>query len=176
VLVPTDVLTGLFFNTSQLLTPVSASDAGSTVYYGSIAEAGDGWGYAHGVNADGLNSAVSASGAVTGLGHSNFSAAHNSLGGLNYGLLSSGDDSATGNAGVKNHGPLIKDSVQFIFQVSNGFNLAELGDEVIFQYGTSLSEPHYIGKLQSSSTPEPTSLLLIGSGLLGLWSQRKRFV
>ena len=108
VLVPADVLTGIFFDTTHTLTPVSASLNGSTVFYGSLTNVGDGWGYASGVSAQGENNAISATGAVNGLGHSNFSAADNSLGGDDYGILSAGDNSATGNTGVTGKGPLIQ--------------------------------------------------------------------
>src|SRR5262245_13412589 len=43
---PTDVLTGVFFDTSHTLTPVSASLNGSIAYYGSIIhDVGEGWQY-----------------------------------------------------------------------------------------------------------------------------------
>jgi hypothetical protein len=177
VLVPTDVLTGLFFNTTHALTPVSASLNGSTVYYGTLTNVGDGWGYASGVSAQGKNSAISATGAVSGLGHSNFSGANNMLDGLDYGLLSAGDDSSTGNSGVTGHGPLIKDSAQFTLTAASGFSLDELGSTVVFQYGTSLSDTNFTGSM--SPVPEPTSLVLLGIGAAGLvvgsrWRRKPR--
>jgi hypothetical protein len=169
VLVPTDVLTGVYFNTSHTLTPVSASLNGSSVVYGSINNVGDGWGYASGVSADGENSAISATGAVNGLGHSNFSGADNALQGLDYGILSAGDDPATGNTGVTGHGPLIDDSVQFTFTVAPGFSLSELGNSVVFQYGTQLSETHFSGSNGStpdvSVVPVPPTFILLGIGV-----------
>jgi hypothetical protein len=165
VLVPTDVLTGLFFNTTNTLTPVSASLNSSTAWYGTISDAGDGWGYASGVNAQGMNSAISSSGAVSGLGHSNFSSANNALQGLDYGILSAGDNSATGNTGVTGHGPLIQDSVVFTFTVAPGFTLSELGNTVLFQYGTSVN---------AYPSPEPTTLVLLRSGLVALVAFRKK--
>ena len=143
VLVPTDVLTGVFFNTSHTLTPVSANLHGSTVYYASLANVGDGWGYGSGVSAQGMNSAISATGAVNGLGMSNFSSQHNALDGLPYGILSAGDNPSTGNTGVKGKGPLIKNSVQFVLTVAPGFSLSELGNSVVFQYGTALTDTHF---------------------------------
>ena len=64
VLVPTDVLTGLFFNTGAAgLTPVSASLNGSSVFYGSIVnDVGEGWQYKSGISAHEENSGISAAG------------------------------------------------------------------------------------------------------------------
>src|SRR5262245_56879682 len=53
VQVPTDVLTGVFFNTTSTLTPVSAALNGSTVNYAALPAGGvgAGWQYKNGVNA-----------------------------------------------------------------------------------------------------------------------------
>jgi hypothetical protein len=178
VLVPANVLTGVFFNTSHALTPGIASLNGSTVFYGSTSDPSNGWGYASGVSAHGKNSAISASGAVSGLGHSNFHGTHNSLGGLDFGILSAGDNSATGNTGVTGHGPLIKNSVQFTFTAAAGFSLRELGDNVVFQYGTDLCEPHFWAPdpvpFNAVATPAPASIVLLGTGLVPLLAARGR--
>jgi len=176
VLVPTDVLTGVFFDSAFALTPVSASlVAGDTVWYGSLTNVGDGWGYASGVSAQGYDNAISATGAVSGLGHSNFSGASNALDGLAYGLLGSGDDSGTGNTGVKGHGPLIKDAAQFTFTVPNGFSIPAMGTTVEFQYGTQLTEFHYTSDFYhytpNTTVPEPgktLELLVLALGLGGI--------
>jgi hypothetical protein len=168
VLVPTDVLTGLFFNTTHVLTPISAALNNSTAFYSTLGNVGNGWGYASGVSADGENSAISASGAVSGLGHSNFSGTSNSLGGIDYGLLSAGDDTATGNNGVTGKGPLIKDSITFTFTAGSGFSLSELGNSVVFQYGSELSETHFTGDPNTSVVPAPPSSVLFGLGVAAL--------
>ncbi len=174
VLVPTDVLTGVFFNTAHTLTPVSASLNGSSVFYfASLPNVGDGWGYAGGVSAQGKNSAISATGCVDGLGHSNFSTANNALQGLAFGILSAGDSSATGNTGVTGKGPLFKNSVQFTLTAANGFSLNELGNTVVFQYGTDLSETHDTGCLVPA-VPLPGAILLLGAGLARLVAYARR--
>jgi hypothetical protein len=177
VLVPADVLTGVFFNTTHTLTPGIASLNGSTVFYGSTSDPSNGWGYASHVSAHGKNSAISASGAVSGLGHSNFHGTHSSLGGLDFGILSAGDNSATGNTGVTGHGPLIKNSVQFTFTAAAGFSLRELGDSVVFQYGTELCEPHFCAADPTpfvAGVPAPPTLVLLGTGLVPALAVRRR--
>ncbi len=121
-----------------------------------------------GVSAHGATSALSATGAVTGLGYSNFSGVSTALDGLGFGLLSAGDNAATGNTGVTGHGPLVKDSLMFTLAAPKGFTLNDLGASVVFQYGTSLQEPHFMGTDPPPSVPEPGTLFLLASGLAGL--------
>ncbi|WP_035040155.1 XDD4 family exosortase-dependent surface protein [Desulfovibrio sp. X2] len=177
---PSAVLTGLFFDVDggYTLTPVSAALAGSTVYYGSLSDVGDGWGFKQStldLIAD-YNSFISASGALSGLGHSNFSSHHHKLGGADYGLLSAGftNPGAKNKKGLSKQGPLIDDSVIFTFHASDGFSLDDLADSVAFQYGTSLCETRVTGYDPPTPTPEPCTMLLMGAGVLGTVVARRR--
>jgi hypothetical protein len=168
----TDVLTAVAFdvNPSHTLTPVSASLNGSTTI-GSIANVGDGWGYGTGLSAHGQNSAISASGTFNGLGHSNFSAASNSLGGSNYGVLAAGTVASDLNHGTQNQEPFVVDSVQFRLTASSGFTLADLGSSVVFQFGTSTSEPSFDGSCTNcTAVPEASTVDFLAAdfGLMGL--------
>ena len=165
VKVPTDVLTGMLFN-SPTLTPVSASLIGVSEYKSST-NFGDGWGYGH-VSAFGFTNAIDATGAVNGLGHSNFSTTHTNLGGLNYGIVSAGDNPATGNTGVTGKGPLAKSEVDFTLTTPVGFQLSDLGNTVEFVYGTNLEDPHFNGHHDLTPTPEPGTMVMFGSGIIGL--------
>jgi len=172
VLVPTDVLTGLFFDTSHTLTPVSASLNGSTVYYGSIVNnVGEGWQYMGGISAHSENAGLSTAGLGIFGPNGNFYSPGVKVAGLDYGILSAGDNSATGNGGVTGQGPLIKNSIQFTLTAGSGFSLAEIGNSVVFQYGTALSDASFNGNLQG--VPEPSSILslivmlgAVGTGVL----------
>jgi PEP-CTERM motif len=168
--VPADVLSAVWFDVTHALTPSSANLNGSSVYYGSLLNVGDGWGHYSGLagSGQGKNDGITAVGFGIGGGHSNFSGANNSLGGINYGLLSAGDNTGTGNAGVTGHGPLILDSAQFVLTTGSGFNLSELGNTVVFQYCSGLTDTSYTGYGPNAPTPEPGTLALLGSGIIGL--------
>ena len=174
VLVPSDVLMGLFFDTTHVLTPVSASLGGSSSFsYGTTSSPGDGWQYKSGVSAQGKNGGISAAGFGVFGPDGNFSATPLKLGGLDYGILSAGDNSGTGNTGVTGKGPLIKNSIVFTLTAASGFALTELGDTVVFQYGTALTEPNVPGR--PPVVPEPITLLLLGAGLVSIAGVSRKF-
>jgi len=186
VLVPANVLMALFFDLNGVgaLTPVSASLGGSTVFYGSIVnDVGEGWQYKSGTSGlpGGQTEGISGAGYGVFGPTGNFFSPGVTLNGLNYGLLSAGDNSATGNGGVTGGGPLIKDSITFTLSgLPGGFTDQDLANDltnVAFQYGTALNditEPS-IGSCGPARVPEPSMPLLLGAGLLA-WGVTRRYV
>jgi hypothetical protein len=187
VVVPTDVLTGVFFdlNAGTLTNGSAALSAGSkalngdgTVDNGVVV--GDYWGYASGVSAHAENFAISATGAVNGLGHANFGdgSALQGVGGGNVSGIAS-----NANGGVTGKGPYFDSSVVFTFTTSSGFTLSDLGSGVVFQYGTALSDTSFNGTKQPTPVPEASTVDLLAAdfGLLALYGvfyyrRRKRHV
>ncbi len=192
-LVPSDVLTGLFFSIAgnPNLTAVAATvPSGSYVFTtnGKTAttlgttDVGNQWAYRSGISG-------APGGGTYGLGAAGFNifGPHNliesgsapSPGGVDYGVVSAGDSNVTGNGGLQGR-PLIDHSVQFTFTgLPVGTDLTTALSDVVFQYGTSCSEPNYPGgppqgpqqpppPPPTSSVPEPATPLAVGLALLVL--------
>jgi len=181
VMVPIDVLTAVFFDISGgavALTRTSGMlDGGSVVMYdpdgqpaGSVI--GGEWAYKSALVGGPGNRSYGVS--STGLGlfgpGDRFPGADlqspASPDGLQYGLLSAGDNSATGNGGVTGSGGLIMNSVKFTLGgAGSNFDLSRIHN-IWFQYGTDLSEPGFPG------VPEPATLALLVGGAIMMKRRR----
>jgi hypothetical protein len=203
VMVPSQVLTGVFFSGAGAASSVSATlTSGSTVFYDPQGQPSGGviggeWGFGSGLSGapNGATNAIMSTGAFSGVGQPTFPGSDlqspTGLDGLQYGLLSAGDNTATGNGGISGSGGLIKNSATFILgNIAPTFTLSSITN-VSFQYGTSMSEPRFNGTTtttptcpnggtfpncgqQQVATPEPMSLGLMGMGLIGLAGARMR--
>lgn len=154
VLVPADVLTAVFFSTlgNTAFGSVSAIlTAGSTVIYDPDGQPADGvvggeWAFGNALSGAplGANSGISSSGFGI-FGDATFPGPSlqnpDAVDGLQYGITSAGDNSATGNGGITGTDGLIKNSVTFLLSgVPVGFNPASI-TKVSFQYGTAVGDP-----------------------------------
>jgi hypothetical protein len=183
VMAPADVLTSVFFNVSGSplsLTPASAIvPAGSIVLFGTT-DTGNGvggeWAYKSGLSGGpkGRSYGISSAGLnLFGPGDrfpGNNLAGPTSVGGVDYGITSPGDNPATGNSQVTGSNPLIMNSVVFhLSGLPSGFDLTRVGG-VTFQYGESLSEP----STPATVVPSPGALCaLAAAGLTGLIRRRR---
>ncbi len=171
VLVPTDVLTAVYFDWTAPptypggFTPVSAIIAPGSVVYGGPqpvdGNVGGEWAYSGVVGS--VSPGISSSGLST-YGPGNLFGGPNLQGpaspaGLEYGLASVGDDPLTGNGGVSGNA-LIRNSV--VFTLNPGTDLDESFLSRIFnvrvQYGTSPSEPSFtLNPPQLTTVPLPAA-------------------
>jgi len=187
VMVPSDILTALFFSTNvgATLTVGSAVlNTGSTVFYDAQGQPAGGvvggeWAYKSGLSGAplGANSGISSTG-VGLFGAGDLFPGPDleppaSPDGPQYGILSAGDNTATGNSGVLDSGGLIKNSVVFTLTVVG--NLTSISN-ISFQYGTSLTEPNFSGGPGDITVPDggmTLSLLGLALGSLGMFARRR---
>ncbi|HRT09899.1 MAG TPA: PEP-CTERM sorting domain-containing protein [Candidatus Paceibacterota bacterium] len=181
VLVPSEILTALFFDISGspvALTPVSALLApGSVVWFDTPPAGGNvggEWAYGSGLVGAPMGAKYGISSAGFGLfGQFNFNGPDldppPAVNGLNYGITSAGDNMLTGNSAVTGGNPLIHNAVTFTLSGAGaGFDLGRIGN-VSFQYGTALNEPNIV-------VPEPTTMIAGALLLLPFAASTFRFV
>jgi len=185
VLVPVDVLTGVLFDIAgdPILTRLSAllHDGSVVLFAENDFEAaldeivGGEWAYTTGLDATPFSSATQGIGSA-GMGlfgdPDTFPGPDlqppPNVDGLQYGLTSAGDDPDTGNTPVTAAGQnnLIQNSVIFTLGLlPDGFDPFTDISNPYFLYGTSLGE--------SPTVPEPSTLLLLVSGVAGVVASHK---
>jgi hypothetical protein len=184
---PADVLTGVFFTASDssLLAVSATLTPGSDIANNGIAAGSDPtvvggeWAYDQGISGPGGAAQGIASAGY--LGGTFFPGADlqapASLDGVEYGITSKNYVDLTGNGGLTGDGTpgtatsdpqhLIRNSVTFnLGPYSGPLNITK----VSFQYGTALNEPNVPSTtttdIVTTAVPEPTTLALLGSGLL----------
>ena len=175
-LVPIDVLTGVYWSMNGVgtLTRDSAVlNAGSIVIYdtqpvGGVV--GGEFAYNSGLSVHGASYGISSSGlGLFGPGDrfpGDNLAGPTNPDGLQYGIATAGDNTATGNGGITGSEGLIKNSVIIrLGGIGHHFSLDSITN-VGFQYGTNLSEPYV------PSIPAPGSLAALS--LLSAATLRRR--
>ncbi len=189
---PGDILTGVIFSIpgNPLLDRTTGStklSAGSTVIHGPVPATDPGgvvggeWAYTNSlagafVGQQSIYSAGYFSGNARFPGSNLQGPPSGSVDGVQYGITTLSDKNLNppqnDNGGIVDQG-LIQNSVDFVLPgLPAGFKLSDITN-VSFQYGTGLDETNVPG---SPPAPEPATMLLLGSGLLGLAGlARKKF-
>jgi hypothetical protein len=162
VITSAQLLAALLFTTGETLTPVSAVlGPGSTCINGTCTNIGGNWQYL-------ASAGISAAGFGVFGPSGNFpNGTPATLDGANYLIYPNNSDYDNDNTGITGNGPDEKNSVLFTFTAPADLSAEDFSD-VMFQYGTALTDTHF-------GTPEPSTLLLLGAGLLGVGFVRRKF-
>jgi hypothetical protein len=189
-LVPTDILTAVFFELdgNPALTRVSAfvplsssvlvGNSGANVTPGDRVVGGE-WSYLNSISDPANhNQGISSTGVGTFGPGNRFPGANlqgpTSPNGVQYGITSAGDNFLTGNGGLSGE-HLILNSVVFKLSGFSGEPNAVI-TAARFLYGTSLDEPQFEGTLVPVPplVPEPSTYLMAAMGLIALLFARRR--
>ncbi len=182
------VLTALFFNvasnptfgTISATVPVLSATDGTTnnsfqyegTNYGFTTplNVGGEWRYQTGLSGvpGGQTQGIGSSGLNVFAGAPNFGGSdlNNNAGGNidggDFGLISLTSTVTSGQG----YDVLVKNTTVFLLDAPNGFDPSRDLSDIFIQYGTSFA---------GTEVPEPATMLLLGSGLIGLWGARRKF-
>jgi hypothetical protein len=183
-LVPTDILTGVFFQAvgNPLLSRISAvvpvgdevllGGTGAIITPGDRVVGGE-WAYTNSITEVPPNNEGISSSGLTIFGPMELFPGPDleppvSPDGVQYGITTAGDNLLTGNGGITGTG-LIKHSVRFTLGGFTG-QPDNIIASVYFQYGTALDEPGFVALV----VPEPASAALFAIGAVAMLAYRKR--
>ncbi len=190
VVQPDQLLNAVFFDLAgnPTLTAVSAtlSPGSQVLFNGSQPAGGDvggEWAYSQSLSGapGGAGYGISTTGLDLFGPHDLFPgknlAGPKNVGGMDFGLLSAGDDPTVGNSAVTGQFALISNSVTFALDgLSDDYLLADSISNVRFQYGTSLSDPSFTGGGGEIPEPGTAALLTMGAAFVVRARQRRRMM
>ena len=169
-----EVLTEMFFNASDMLTPESATLPSGSQIIGNVPNGqtlGGNWEYVATSHAPSNlpNHVISSSGVYAKANPKHDPPAFGTpsghgFGGPSWGLVDTSDPHNIARGDL----PVVDNQILFTFGAAPQFNLDELGPSVVFQFGTTHSGPQVLGP-DPPLAPEPGSLAIWGFlGIAGL--------
>jgi hypothetical protein len=177
---PSQILTAIFFSLSG---DPTLAKSGAFLASGSNVKnvnpdptnLGTEWAYKSGLSVSGFNQGISSTGLGLFGGGDRFITCSScdlqgpdSPDGVQYGISTLNDTTGNDNGGLDDQ-QLVRNSVVFYLGgISSSFDPSLSITSVRFQYGTSLSEPHFVtGGNGHTKVPYPSSLALLGFGVIG---------